>query len=74
MTRVHHRLARARFKRDPELPSHAFNKIESDINYELHAGYPGPTWEEFEEQEKEKDPTVSTKVLKRKYYRLYRNK
>lgn len=74
LTRVHHRLARTRFKRDPELGSGAYKKLDSDISWELHAGTLGPTWKEYKAKRRKEDPIISEKALKREYYKRYRNK
>ena len=74
LTRDYHRVARTKFKRDLELTGSEYKKMDTDCSYELNEGRLGPTWEEFLKKRKAEDLDVNIKVLRREYYRLYRNK
>ena len=74
LTRAFTRVARNKYKRDPDLNAGSRNKIDSDFNYELHAGYVGPSWEQYRIERRAEDPYISNKALKREYYKKFRNK
>ena len=69
-----HRGSRTRLNRDLELSGKAYGKFDSDLSWELNAGIPGPSWEEYRRKRRAEDPNIPEKTLRREYWKKYRMK
>lgn len=69
-----HRGARTRLNRDLDLPGNAYGKFDSDLAWELNAGIPGPSWEEYRRRRRAEAPNLPEKTLRWEYWKKYRRK